>query len=144
MAAGNRTMKGLAASALLALAQAAAADTLSYGGPAYGPYIGNGFTLYDSGYASGSRSGILAGGFMMTNTSSSPADSFVAWCVDIFDTVTNNKSYTSVSGADFYSGADAYKATDLERLASYVFTSSAPMDNVRSAAFQLAAWEIVN
>jgi hypothetical protein len=130
--------------AVLGSMSPAAADTLKYDGAWFAPYSGN-FTITD---ASPYRAPVTvkAGAFEMVDTSGPtlPAgSSFMAWCVDIYHFVSASTGYTLVDGADFYSGA-SYKATDLERLASYVFDSSLLTNSAQSAAFQLAAWEIVN
>lgn len=149
---------GIAVTGLF-MAQAVPADTLQYNGPAYGPWD-SGFTIKDALPTLLTDSGVASGGFKMTNLSGPTfpvGSSFTAWCVDIYDWLNISSSgtqYTLQTGNNFYSSAQSYKDTDLERLASYVFDHSTAAftnaawaggaaANVQSAAFQLAVWEIV-
>jgi hypothetical protein len=141
--------KGSALAAVFAAAAivstAAAADTLKYNGAWFDSYFGS-YTITDSSPYRPPVT-VKAGAFEMIDTSGSTlaqGTSFMAWCVDIYHFVSSSTNYTLMSGADFYAGAASYKATDLERLASYVFDHSLLTSSVQSAAFQLAAWEIVN
>jgi hypothetical protein len=140
----RRLLGALLAAATFASFTPAAADTLKYDGPWFAPYSGS-FTITDS---SPYRAPVIvkAGAFEMIDTSGPTlpsGSSFMAWCVDIYHFISPSTSYTRMDGASFY-GSAPYKATDLERLASYVFDNALLDDNVSSAAFQLAAWEIVN
>ncbi len=144
----SRILQALLATAAFAASQPAAADTLKYGGAWLGSYDG-GFTIQDdSPYRPAVT--VLAGAFKMTDTTGStlPAGtSFMALCVDIYhflNTTGAGTSYSLTTGTSFYSGGNGYKATDLERLASYVFDNNLLTTAAQSAAFQLAAWEIVN
>jgi hypothetical protein len=133
----------LAVAALLC-AQAAAAHTLRYDGPMYAPYSGA-FTINDNPPAPSISRTVSAGGFKMTDTSGpAPAagTSFMAWCVDIYGTLTSSTAYTLKTGEQFY-GVGSSNVTSLERLASYAFDHWTGADNVASAAFQLAVWEVV-
>jgi len=139
-------LAGVAAGLALAVSQTAGADTLRYDGAFFSPYLSDSFTIHD-GDPTVLDKNVKAGAFLMTDTSGStlPADtSFRAWCVDIYDTISSSTDYTLKSGGDFYGGANSYKVEDLERLASYVFDNGLLTNNVRSAGFQLAVWEIVN
>jgi hypothetical protein len=130
--------------AAFALASPAAADMLKYDGAWFAPYSGS-FTITDSSPYRAPVA-VRAGAFEMIDTSGptlAPGTSFMAWCVDIYHFISPSTSYTRMDGASFY-GSAPYKATDLERLASYVFDNSLLRDSYSSAAFQLAAWEIVN
>ncbi len=123
----------------------AAADTLKYDGAWFDSYFGS-YTITDSSPYRPPVT-VKAGAFEMIDTSGSTLPkntSFMAWCVDIYHFISPSTNYTLMSGADFYVGDASYKATDLERLASYVFDHSLLTSSVQSAAFQLAAWEIVN
>jgi hypothetical protein len=134
----------LAAAALTLSFTPAKADTLKYGGAWFAPYSG-GFTIRDSSPVRDPVT-VYAGAFKMTDMTGPtlPAGStFMAWCVDIYDFIASSASYSRESGADFYSST-TYKAADLERLASYVFDNGLLTNNMQSAAFQIAAWEVVN
>jgi PEP-CTERM motif len=138
---GSRAL--VAAAALLA-AQAASADTLVYKGPWFGSYSGT-YAISDTNPSPGVSVTAYSGAFKMTDTNT--GNTFMAWCVDIYDymnTSASGTSYTLTSGTGFYSGAMSYVTTDLERLASYVFDNDLVTGSAASAAFQLAVWEIVN
>lgn len=136
-------VKALLAAAAVLPAQAASADTLKYDGAWFGNYAGI-YAVHDTSPTNFSVTA-YAGGFKMTNTSVNPNNTFMAWCVDIYDDMnTGSTSYTLKSGADFYSAAQAYMATDLSRLASWVFDNNLLTSGAASAAFQLAVWEIVD
>lgn len=132
---------GALAVSMALFAPAAQADILRYNGPAYSPYDGA-FGITDSSpYTS---INVYAGAFNMTNLTA--GGSFMAWCVDIYHTLNTSSagaSYTLRTAEQFY-GAGSQKITNLERLASYVFGNGLLTNNVQSAAFQLATWEIVN
>jgi len=69
--------------------------------------------------------------------------SFLAFCVDLFQNLRFGKTYTdyTVQSGAAYFGASS-KATDIGRLATgYLGLVDSP---TTSAAFQLAVWEIVN
>jgi len=136
-------VKALLAAAAVMAAQAASADTLKYDGAWFGSYSGT-YAIHDTNPINFGVTA-YAGGFKMTNTSVNPNNTFMAWCVDIYDDMnTGSTSYTLKSGTDFYSGAQAYMATDLSRLASWVFDNNLLTNGAASAAFQLAVWEIVD
>jgi hypothetical protein len=146
MIASLRTL-GLGA-CLLALGmfffQASRADTLRYDGPMYAPYSGSyTFVVDPAGPNNTFSRTVAAGGFSMTNLSSVPQNSFLAWCVDVYGTLQSSTSYALKTGAEFY-GAGSRVLTSLERLASYAFNNWTAPDNASSAALQLAIWEIVN
>lgn len=133
---------------LLALAiqslQVARADTLKYNGPMYAPYSGSyTFVVDPAGPNNTFSRTVAAGGFSMTNVSTIPQNSFLAWCVDVYGTIQSSTSYALKTGAEFY-GAGSRIVTDLERLASYAFDHWTATNNASSAALQLAIWEIVN
>jgi len=152
----KRVLLAAAVAATFGLAQTAMADTIRHDGLAFGS--AGAFTLNDSTpTALGPLTG-SAGAMNNTNLSGPtyPAGtSFMAWCLDAFTPLLNTTDYTLQSGGSFYSGASAYIATDLTRLASYVFDNTTPAFSnagfagganatIQSSAFQLAVWEIVN
>jgi hypothetical protein len=140
----KKTM-GLIAMVATLGATAANADILYYNGPALSPYDGV-FRIQDASPGLSSTA-VYAGGFSMTDTSGSTlpvGSTFTAWCVDIYHTLAKSSSYDFLAGDSYYAGANSYIATDLERLASYVFDNSLLTNNVQSAAFQLAIWEITH
>jgi PEP-CTERM motif len=135
--------KALVAAAMLAAAQGVWADTLAYDGPWFSPYYGT-YTISDTNPSPGVDVTAYAGAFKMTDTNTN--NTFMAWCVDIYDNMNTQSpwaSYTLTSGADFY-GAGSHIITDLERLASYASDNGLLTGSAASAAFQLAVWEIVN
>jgi len=117
------------------------AETLRYDGPMYAPYFGT-FAINGNPPAPSLSRTVYAGAFEMTNLSSAPGNSFMAWCVDIYGTIQRNANYSLRTGVEFY-GVGSRVITDLERLASYAFGNWTVANNVASAAFQLAVWEIV-
>ena len=124
--------------------QVARADTLKYNGPMYAPYSGSyTFVIDPAGPNNTFSRTVAAGGFSMTNMSTIPQNSFLAWCVDVYGTLQSSTSYAMKTGAEFY-GAGSRVLTGLERLASYAFDHWTSPDNASSAALQLAIWEIVN
>jgi len=135
---GRACVVALLATAALAAAAPSAADTLRYDGAWFAPYSGT-FTISDSSPYRAPVT-VYAGAFRMADAAGT---SFMALCVDIYNFLSPSTSYTLRSGESFYSSA-TYKAADLERLASYVFDNGLLTNNTRSAAFQLAAWEIAS
>jgi hypothetical protein len=140
----TKIVTSLCVALCIAAATPVAADTLKYDGAWFGSYYGT-YTITDSAPYRAPVS-VYAGAFKMTDISGSTlpvGTSFMALCIDIYHFVSSSTSYTLRSGDAFYSGA-SYKATDLERLASYVFDNGLLTNGAQSAAFQLAAWEIVS
>ena len=91
---------------------------------------------------------VLAGGFSMSNG----ANSFVAWCIDLYDTIGQRGAtteYTEIAEDDILStvrpGQRVNSATEVSLLNSLFtgFGSIAQLDTIHSAAFQVAIWEIV-
>lgn len=85
------------------------------------------------------------GGFVMTNTSQGSVESFISWCVDIFQFIpgsTPGEYALDAGGVNLGSTA----RNDLGRLAT-MFLTNATGSGVGSqnsaAAFQLAVWEIL-
>lgn len=85
------------------------------------------------------------GGFVMTNTSQGSAESFISWCIDIFQFIpgsTPGEYALDAGGVTLGSTA----RNDLGRLAT-MFLTNATGSGVGSqnsaAAFQLAVWEIL-
>jgi len=117
----------------------AAADSLDYQGAWAGSWYSS-YNISDSNPSSLSAH-VYAGGFKMQNlTAGGP--SFLAWCVDIYGSIQDTV-YNYKTASQFY-GAGSYKITDLERLASYAYSNYSMTNSLNSAAFQLAAWEIVS
>lgn len=140
----SRGFKAAIAVAGLVVAQSASADVLTYDGPWFSWY--GAYRIHDSVPGPIVDVNARAGAFKMTDTSVNPQNTFMAWCVDIYDNMNTSPpwtTYTLMSGADFYAPSP-YMATDLSRLASWVFDNHLLTDGAASAAFQLAAWEIVN
>lgn len=85
------------------------------------------------------------GGFVMTNTTPGSVDSFVSWCVDIFQYIPGSTpgEYSLDAGGLTLNSASR---NDLGRLAT-MFLSAATTPGAGSgnnaAAFQLAIWEIL-
>jgi len=152
----KRVFLATALAATFGLAQTALADTIRHDGLAFGS--AGAFTLNDATPAALGPKTVSAGALSNTNMTGPtyPAGtSFMAWCLNAFTPLLNTTDYTLQSGASFYSGASAYIATDLMRLASYVFDNTTTAfsnagfaggasSTVQSSAFQLAAWEIIN
>ena len=152
----------LAVAALFAFS-AAMADSLTYEGAWYGSYYGS-YVVHDATDAPiSSNTAVEAGAFTMYDNTGAlplplpdpragnPPRSFAAYCVDIRDWLQTTHLYNEQTGTAFYI-AHPYMATDLGRLASYVYDNSTTAltkaswgaANVQSAAFQIAVWEIVN
>ena len=85
------------------------------------------------------------GGFLMTNTTPGSVESFVSWCVDIFQYIPGSTpgEYSLDAGGLTVNSASR---NDLGRLAT-MFLSAATTPGAGSgnnaAAFQLAIWEIL-
>lgn len=141
----NRFLAATGAALLFAAAAPANADTLSYNGAWFSSYTSGGFTIQDASPLL-SPIAVYAGAFKMTDTSGPTlvaGSSFMAWCVDIYHDLASSSAYTLQAGSSYFSGAPG-TVSDLDRLASYVFDQNLLTNNVQSAAFQLAVWEIVN
>lgn len=82
------------------------------------------------------------GGFIMTNKTPGSVESFISWCVDIFQFIpgaTAGEYTPDLGGMTLSSGV----RTDLGRLATLALAAAtAPGASNNSAAFQLAVWEI--
>lgn len=78
----------------------------------------------------------LAGGMVMKINGNS-ANTLLAWCVDIFDTMqTSQKTYTNTAASSI---------NNIDKLQQLINKDFSKVNNsVTSAAFQLAVWEIVN
>jgi len=151
----KRTILALGTAATLCMSAGASADLLQFNGLAYG--TSSGFSLSDAVPTALGPQLSSAGALSMTDISGPtlPVNtSFLAWCLNAFNHLATVESYTLQNGNTFYSGPVAYMATDLRRLASYVFDNSTPVftnaafaggasTQMQSSAFQLAAWEIV-
>jgi hypothetical protein len=132
------------------------ADTLRFDGLTFGS--AGPFTIQDSSPTALGPDVVSAGAFNITDTSGAtiPAGtSFMAWCLTAFTALTTTNSYTLRSGETFYAPPNAHMATDLRRLASFVFANTSQMftnlgfagganSTTQSSAFQLATWEIIN
>ncbi len=92
---------------------------------------------------------VLAGGFAVKIKDSSPADNFIAWCVDTFEYLDLRVRYEVTS--DPFSGRDDPDINEAKQsLIANLFDTAydtllgAIPNDGESAAFQLALWEIVN
>lgn len=111
----------------------AASTTLHYQGAAFGFVNGSiqaDFNPLKSGLESKT---VAAGGFDMLETSTSK--SLIAWCVDVFHALSHKSEYTIGNPSSLN------RFDDLQKLANQRY--SQVVDQVTSAAFQLAIWEIV-
>ena len=97
----------------------------------------------NQGVMSGNTQGVNAGGFHVTDTIST--NNFVAWCVDLLDTLTTpNLGLYTTTTAPFSDPWSISSAT--QTVIKMLFDTSyvnALTSAVNSAAFQLALWEIV-
>jgi len=138
----NAKIKSTAMAVALAglfAAQPAAADTLTFNGFSNGSVAA---TIYNTpSPVGGNPTSVAAGGFSMTNATA--GGTFQAWCVDIFSWMVSSTNYTFTTGAALSTLYTSTQITALERLASNNL-ASVTSNPTNSAAFQLAAWEIVN
>ena len=125
------------------LALAASATATPYTVTAWAPAGGAGVNIHnDDPLRNYSGSG---GGFVMTNTSPGSVESFVSWCVDIFQYIPGSTpgEYTLDAGG---LTLNSTVRNDLGRLAT-MFLTTATATGIGSgnnaAAFQLAVWEIL-
>ena len=130
----------LVSSALVALPTAAIPFTVTAWAPAGGAGVSISKTDAPTRDYNGS-----GGGFLMTNTTPGSVESFVSWCVDIFQYIpggTPGEYSLDAGGLTVNSAA----RNDLGRLAT-MFLSAATTPGAGSgnnaAAFQLAIWEIL-
>ena len=83
------------------------------------------------------------GGFVMTNRTPGSVETFISWCVDIFQYIPGSTpgDYTLDAGGTTLS---ATTRNDLGRLATMFLTAATtPGAANNAAAFQLAVWEII-
>ena len=82
-----------------------------------------------------------AGAFQFTMTSSSPPDSFIAYCIELTQVLgTTVSNYTTTNMIDY--GWSAARRDNIAKLFNSAYASS--LDSAtNSAAFQLALWEVV-
>jgi hypothetical protein len=133
-AGAKHSLLGLVALCALSSAQPAAADSLVMSAYQYPPALT--FQL------TGPSMNVGAGGFsaVYTPTGGAPT-SFIAYCIDLVQTFSFNSSFdvTPVSALAHFG---ATTAGALDRLYTQRFAAVA--NNIESAAFQLAVWEIMN
>ena len=125
-------MGGFIASAVAlgTLSSGASASTLTYNGLNIAPAQKVDIVATAEGQ---SFNNLSAGGFNMSDGT----NSFVAWCIDLFDTI-KTAAYTPGRPAQV---TDAEEA-DLNRLFT-LGRDTAQADAISTAAFQVAIWEIV-
>lgn len=133
------TLLGLLVSGMF-LAQSAAAVPFTV--TAWAPAGGDRVNINKTDAASRTYNG-YGGGFVMTNTTPGSVESFISWCVDIFEYIPGNtaRDYSVNLGGSNLPPPNV--ANDLGRLATmFLGLATAPGANTNSAAFQLAVWEI--
>jgi PEP-CTERM motif len=133
----KKALLGLAVTAIsaIAISQPAAAMTITVSGMKYdNPTTA---TIKSTGGDTHVNANVNVGAFIATDGIST----WLAWCVDIFQTITFNtavQDYGVRSASEFgVSKADALASLATEAL-------SLVTNSEKSGAFQLAAWEIVN
>lgn len=129
----KKTLLGLAVATMgaIAMSQPAAAVTITVTGMEYSN------PTSASIHSGSTKLNVHAGEFRAT----SGADSFLAWCVDVFQLTIFNTAVTDYKLASA-SEAMGFNAGKLALLATEAL--ALVKDNTTSGAFQLAAWEIVN
>ncbi len=125
------------AGALVSLPAAAIPFTVTAWAPAGGAAVSISKTDAPAKNYNGS-----GGGFVMTNKTPNVVESFISWCVDIFEYIPGStaREYTPDVGGLLL---NANVRNDLGRLATLALaaaTTAGASNN--SAAFQLAVWEI--
>jgi hypothetical protein len=137
-------------SAAMAMSGSARADTFSYQGT--NVFNGGGksnvttkIVDYDAVAPGdqGDTTSTQAGGFRLTNGT----DNFIAWCLDVLDTLGNNQTYTpTVTPFDDYPLGQE-RIDNIQKLFNTAYSgvdlTNSAAGNVQSAAFQVALWEIV-
>ena len=149
------SMKQGVAAGVTALAMAwgvqaqAATVNLGYGGPAFG----NDFVTVNTRVNNGPATGSWTGAFNMSMNTIDPTDaanaaattaqfgvagSFIAWCVELTQTLVTPQNYSVswASNQSWYGNVQTLISVAYDA----VLTAST---NVMSAAFQLALWELV-
>ncbi len=103
---------------------------------------GNGASVEIVESSRGSFDRFYAGSFILDpKTPGEMADDFIAFCVDIADSIANGVTYQTSSLAS--SGFTATVRSNIERLYSTYYAGLGD-DNSQNAAFQIALWEIVD
>jgi hypothetical protein len=84
------------------------------------------------------------GGFIMANQTPGSTQSFISWCVDIFQSVPGSSgNYTQNIGGTNLSAQIRNELGRLATLALTQATATGPNSGNIAAAFQLAIWEIL-
>lgn len=149
-------LKSLAlTSVLAAMPLAASAFTVTYqnSGSVFGTNGQQAVNIKSANDPVKTINGVRAGGFALKGNldgnASTPLESFTGWCLDIMTTMGNNKNY-EVTGTPFTVAPNAKVLTatqiaNIGKLFNTAYGALLPVlgNNTKSAAFQLALWEIV-
>jgi hypothetical protein len=117
---------------------ASASTILNYtgSGPFGSPNLSSPVTIQTAAFNGGNAGGVLAGQFRMTDTTPGGLGNFLAFCVDLAQTIQSGRTY-SVAALPFSTAA----ITNLDRLFTGFYAGVT--DGLSAAAFQVAIWEIV-
>ncbi len=130
---------GLGALALVAMAGAANATPVNLSQQDPNDIFGGGGSANVTVNANGQTTQAQAGGFRVTDG----VENFVAWCLDIFNTVSLPAPYT-ITETPFTGATFTTTVVDnLTRLFNTAYTSVNLSNNAQSAGFQLALWEVI-
>ncbi|MDV7144975.1 VPLPA-CTERM sorting domain-containing protein [Tropicimonas sp. TH_r6] len=123
--------------------------TLEKQGSSYFTGVGSSSVRIIGNNVKGGALNVAAGGFAVKTTDGGSTNSFIAWCLDTFQYLDLGVKY-EVTDTPFAGAHDpkinAAQQTLITKLFDTAFDTlvSKLRDNVASAAFQLALWEIVN
>ncbi len=122
----------------VAVVPASASTILSYtgSGPFGAPDLSDRVNIQSPEFNEGRAGGVLAGQFRMTDDAPDGLGDFLAFCVDLAQTLKPGQSY-SVEALPFSTAAVA----NLDRLFTGFYTGVT--DRLSAAAFQVAIWEII-
>lgn len=127
--------------ACIALSGAASAGTVTLDYVQKSPDNGSAKVNYTSTSPATSRNGQLAYGFDMIVKGDDPANSFVAWCLDIMSTIKSSWEYSTTDTPwSFNTGLSEAR---IQSVFDANYDSALPDDKITAAAFQLALWEVV-